>query len=263
MARYTSSVGSSTPSTPNYFYNPSGAFGTCGVRFFTTSGTFTVPSSSVRVRVWGAGGGALGAAGAGGGGAGFAMKTITGLTPGTNVSITVGAFTAGVAGATSSFGSYVSATGGDLGGRSAATCFFANGGIGICGDINCVGGFSCNCTCAGGGGGSANYFGAGGNFCGGACSSTSGAGQCFTTVPLTPGGNGLTGAGSICCVNATASCAYLPWTYLDYYGTGGGGGGLAAGFNGGGWGATSGSGPGSGGSPNPVDCRSGLVIVEF
>lgn len=263
MARFAStSAGSSGGGSPSYFYNPSGTFGTC-VTFYTQSGCFVVPSgiSSVRVRLWGAGGGGATAAGtAGGGGGGFALRTITGLTSGTCIPVTIGAFGPAVVGGTSSFGSFVSATGGSCNGGTAV----AAGGTGLCGDINRCGGSSCNAAGAGnaGGGGSGNYFGNGGCFILGACSGISGAGACFSTVPFSPGGNGLTGVGSICCCNASSANLLAPWTYLDYYGTGPGGGGCACGFNGGGNGARCLC-NGHGGSPNPTDNVSGLVILEF
>lgn len=264
MPRFAStSAGSSGGGTnPAYFFNPSGTFGTC-VTFYTQSGCFIVPNgiSSVRARVWGAGGGAQVINGnlAGGGGGGFALRTITGLTAGTCIPVTVGAFNQSFPGGTSSFGSFVSATGGACNAVGAISL----GGTGVGGDINRCGGFSCNTQgCAAGGGGSGNYFGNGGCFLACAFSGSSGAGACFGTVPCTPGGNGLTGVGSLCCCNASSANLLAPWTYLDYYGTGPGGGGCACGFNGGGNGARCNT-PGFGGSPNPIDNVTGLVIVEF
>ena len=264
FASIDSSSSSGGGGSPSYFYNPSGTFGTC-VTFYTQSGCFVVPTgiTSVRARVWGAGGGGgTTAAGAGGGGGGFALRTITGLTPGTCIPVTIGAFGPGVAGGTSSFGSFVSATGGACNGGTALSL----GGTGLCGDINRCGGCSCNTNgCAAGGGGSGNYFGNGGCFTTNvAPSGISGSGAMFGTVPCSPGGNGLTGVGSICCCNASSASAvlYPTWTYLDYYGTGPGGGGCACGFNGGGNGARC-SCNGFGGSPNPLDNVTGLVIVEF
>ena len=255
----TSAGASSGGGAPAYFFNPSGTFGTC-VTFYTQSGCFIVPAgiSSVRARVWGAGGGAC-TNNAGGGGGGFALRTITGLTPGTCIPVTIGAFNAAAAGGTSSFGSFVSATGGGCNGGTGTS----TGGTGLCGDINRCGGGSVNSFgCANGGGGSGNYFGNGGTFSGVPLPGTSGPGAGFGTTPCTPGGNGLTGVGSICCCNASPANLLAPWTYLDYYGTGPGGGGCACGFNGGGNGARCNC-PGFGGSPNPTDNVSGLVIIEF
>ena len=88
---------------------------------FTSPGssTFTVPAGVTKVRaiVIGAGGGGGHSPGAGSGGAGggFAMGEYT-VTPGQNISVTVGSGgsygTAGSSGSSSSFGSFCSATGG-------------------------------------------------------------------------------------------------------------------------------------------------------
>jgi hypothetical protein len=150
----------SFPQTRNSF---TGVFGTGKVQFFGENGTFIVPAgiTSVRVRVWGNGGeGTRSAAGGGGGGGGFAMKTITGLTAGTSITVTVGQYYD--SGATCSFGSYVSATGG--GNTNSATG--AVGGTGVGGDINNTGGTGAtqnNNSYNGGSGGCASYFGGGGD----------------------------------------------------------------------------------------------------
>lgn len=181
----------------------SGTFGKGLVKSFTTSGTFTVPDgvTSVRVRVWSGGGsGAL--------------------------------YTTGYAGGTSSFGSYVSVTGGAAGRN--ATAF---GGVSTGGDINHTGGSSLGSgttTYGSGGGGAANVFGPGGAANSGG---TSGGGGSPNNIP---GGSGFATS-----VNA-----------LDFIGAGSGGtGGTTtggtAGFNGGGGGGGSGApgwpGGGSGG----------------
>lgn len=137
---------------------------------FTSSGTFTVPTgvTSVAVTVQGGGGGG-GACnggqtsvtyGGGGGGGGRALKYVTGLTPGASVTVTVGAAGGSAqAGGTSSFGAYVSATGGAAGqtvnigqGGSGGA-----GGSGQSGDINVTGGTGgtaqAGWAAAGGGGG--------------------------------------------------------------------------------------------------------------
>lgn len=130
-------------------------FGT-GVQSFTTSGTFVVPNgvTQVEVEVWGGGAGsyasvANGPSGGGSGG-GYARKRITGLTAGQSIAVTVGqggsgGTTAGGAatpGMTSSFGPYVSATGGSLnylatvtGPQNGAT----PSGLGVGGDVNLPG----------------------------------------------------------------------------------------------------------------------------
>lgn len=93
---------------------------------FGSSGTFTVPAgvTKVIVSVWAGGGGGQGARNPGFGGngstGGFGKALITGLTPGATISVTVGSGgnggnavgTVGASGGTSSFGSYISCTGG-------------------------------------------------------------------------------------------------------------------------------------------------------
>jgi hypothetical protein len=125
-----------------------------------TSGTntFTVPTgvTAVNVIVIGGGGGGGGAgtvgcstgAGGGGGGGGFSQRWVTGLTPGSTVTATVGAGgTAGTGpggsggtGGTSSFGAHASATGGagGTGGNGAVGTTGANG-TGSSGNINIPG----------------------------------------------------------------------------------------------------------------------------
>jgi hypothetical protein len=103
---------------------------------FTASGTYTVPAKYVAntLKVTAVGGGAGGAGagtiygGGGGGGGGLVTSYPQGLSPGDNVTVTVGAGTAGTAstttaitganannGGSSSFGVYASATGGEGG----------------------------------------------------------------------------------------------------------------------------------------------------
>jgi hypothetical protein len=127
-----------------------------GVQTFITSSTFIVPSgvTQVEVEVWGGGAGSYasiaGVSSGGGSGGGYARKRVTGILPGQTVSVTVGAggaagLTSGTsptAGATSSFGTYVSATGGTLNllanwasPQNGAT----PGGIGVNGDVNIMG----------------------------------------------------------------------------------------------------------------------------
>ena len=117
-------------------YNPiSGIYGNAEVEYFFESGNFIVPLNvaRIRVRLWG-GGGTVG-----GGGGGFAMKEIQ-VNSGDIIPVTVGRGGYGSAvatrdGQTSSFGSYVSATGGLSYNTSTI-----NEGTGIGGDINYDGG---------------------------------------------------------------------------------------------------------------------------
>jgi len=98
-------------------------------QIFTSSGTWTVPTGVTQAKViaigggGGGGGGSSGAnsAGAGGGGGGYADANVTGLTPGANITITVGA--AGTSGA-------VNTTGGTGGNSSFSTTVVAGGGAG-------------------------------------------------------------------------------------------------------------------------------------
>lgn len=171
-----------------------------------TSGTntFTVPTgvTALKVTVIGGGGGGGGAraiacstgAGGGGGGAGMAIRWITGLTPGSTITATVGAGgtagastpTAGGSGGTSSFGAYASATGGSGGAAGNETSGTAGGhGTGSSGNINLPGSrpFSGNST----NGGQANIY------------SLGGITQVYSTqVGPSPSGYGAGGGGATC-----------------------------------------------------------------
>ena len=127
-----------------------------GVQTFTSSGTFTVPPGvfQAEVELWGGGSGSFasvsGGPSGGGSGGGYARKRITNLTPGQQISVTVGtggsagttSGTAPTAGGTSSFGSLVSATGGGLN-YLATVSQPQNGatppGTGVGGDVNIFG----------------------------------------------------------------------------------------------------------------------------
>ncbi|WP_271024999.1 hypothetical protein [Rhizobium sp. RCAM05973] len=127
-------------------------------QIFTSSGSFTPPTgvTKVKVSVWGSGGGsggtfASGSGSQGGGGGGFAQGIIP-VTPGTGVTVTIGAGgaaglgtstpTAGGNGGTSSFGASISATGG-AGGIAAnavvVSSVVAAGGTGSGGDLQVSG----------------------------------------------------------------------------------------------------------------------------
>ena len=127
------------------------AFQVHGAQSFTTSGTFTVPVgvTTVQAEGWSGAGGSGGAtqnnAGSGGGAGAYSKKTITGLTPGATITVTIGAGgTAGATaggnggnGGTTSFGAYFTCTGGSGGpGNSSAG---ASGGGASGGDLNIAG----------------------------------------------------------------------------------------------------------------------------
>jgi hypothetical protein len=127
-----------------------------GVQSFSASGTFTVPTgvTQVEVELWGGGSGSFastaGAASGGGSGGGYAKKRISGLAPGQQISVTIGAGgnagsvggASATSGGTSTFGSLVSATGGSLNYLASATSP-QNGatppGVGVGGDVNLTG----------------------------------------------------------------------------------------------------------------------------
>ncbi len=125
-----------------------------GVQTFGQSGTFAVPNgvTQVEVEVWGGGSGSFasvsGIPSGGGGGGGYGRKRVTGLTAGTQIGVTVGAGGAGgtsgsnpTPGGSSSFGSFVTATGGGLNPLAslASPQNGAPGGGGSGGDFNAGG----------------------------------------------------------------------------------------------------------------------------
>lgn len=242
--------------------NPvSGVFGTGKVKIFPTSATFTVPSgiTSVRVRVWGAGGDSGSEyQSAGGGGGGFALKTINNLIPGSSITVTVGK-------GSCSFGSYVSATAGSTGANYYSGQYNL-GGTGIGGDFNATGGSSAR---NGGGGGSASIFGNGGSS--GGPSAIPGASGAGGSGSYSQAANGISGTGGSYLASNSGASSGMPTAGLmgsiDFIGTGGGGATNQCGINGGGGGANAhggfpGGGGGGGGSGNGQGA-SGLVIVEW
>jgi hypothetical protein len=141
------------------------------VQVFNASGTFIVPNgvTTLQAHVIGGGGGAgyhSTMPGGGGGAGGSAVGIVTGLMPGQSIPVTVGAGGAGLPtpangnnGQTSSFGSYVAATGGGGGGGGTATQFAmagGAGGIGVGGQYNFGGSMGTDSivvACRGGDGG--------------------------------------------------------------------------------------------------------------
>lgn len=129
--------------------------GFASAQCFTTSGLFTVPPTVTRAKVTVIGGGGAGGThatlpGGGGGAGGQAQLWLSGLVGGTPIAVTVGAGGTpsggngnGGNGQPSSFGSYVSATGGVGGGGGSGTLTPAGGvgGTGVGGAVNLAGSF--------------------------------------------------------------------------------------------------------------------------
>ncbi len=130
------------------------------MQVFATSGAFVVPNGVSMARVTVIGGGGAGGThstlpGGGGGAGGRAMGIVTGLIPGSTIAVTVGAGglasatpAAGGPGGTSSFGTFLSATGGSGGGGGTASQPNAGGagGVGVGGEVNEGGSFGTDCV---------------------------------------------------------------------------------------------------------------------
>lgn len=174
---------------------------------FGSSGTFTVPSGVHRVRVicTGGGGAGSGTTTSGGGGGGSAGQTAIGwydVTPGSAITVTVGAGGAaaagdGGAGGTSSFGAHCSAPGG-VGGISATGSGGRSSSAATGGAVNLWGGDGGDGTSGSasglmGGAGGASYWGGGGRM-----ATISGGGGLSGRAPGSGGGGayaaGVTGA---------------------------------------------------------------------
>jgi hypothetical protein len=228
----------------------------------TRTVTWTVPSgiTTVRVRVWGAGGASFYNGGYySGAGGGFAIKTITGLTPGTNITVTIGDGGSGGSnpgtGGTSSFGAYVSATGG----RNAGSGGSVFGGLGSGGDVNMYG---CGPYGSTNGGHVGNLF---MPFSG----TTNDYGGIFSISPMSTPANGLDKIGTgylfglpttnaIFGASNQGSVTSVPAPNASYFGNGVGGGAQS--------GTYYGTFPGGGGglwSSNAISGGAGLVIVEY
>lgn len=179
------------------------SFGQTTTQTFTASGTFTVPAgvNKVTVKAWGGGGGGGGVesggtsnkSGGGGGGGAFVLNNSVTVTPGANVTVTVGTGGTGTVnqnggtGGSSTFGSAVPVTapGGQGGirgiGGGDVTGAGGTGGSGT--HDGGTGATAPSATESGGGGGGAGETGAGGS----TTSATAGAGGA--------GGGGAGGAG--------------------------------------------------------------------
>ena len=170
-----------------------------GVLTFTGSGSFMVPMgvTQIEVEVWGGGSGSWASTSSigsgGGGGGGYARKRISGLSPGQTISVTVGVGGVGgttsggspSGGASSSFGPYVSATGGSLNpfANSGSPQNGGGSGAGVNGDINLTGSA-----------GQSAFLSAGGLGGGAPMSGSQGSGT-IGNVGIFPGG-GASGAGT-------------------------------------------------------------------
>ena len=145
--------------------------------FWSPAGTYTwtVPAGVTRIKVictgggGASGGGSLTASGGGGGAGGTAIAVVSGLTPGSSITVTVGAGGTGTTGnggngGSSSFGSYCS-VGGGYGGQFFVVVAGGSGGGGASGDYGFYGGYGnegSGTASTPGGSGGASFWGSGG-----------------------------------------------------------------------------------------------------
>ena len=169
-----------------FFFNLSTVLGQTTSQTFNATSTFTVPEgvTTLTIEAWGGGGGGsnrAGAAGGGGGGA-YTRGILTGLIPGSILTVTVG--TGGAAGANGNNSSVLGVQAN--GGNSTNT---RNGGAG--GAASAVGGIVV-ASYAGGNGGNARASSGGGNNEGGG----GGGGSAFNNIAGNAGGNATATGGT-------------------------------------------------------------------
>jgi len=137
---------------------------------FNESGTYNIPSDVTRIFVMLTGGGGAGSGYSESGGAGgYAERLLTPAQVGSSVSVTIGLGSvdyatysaAAGAGGTTSFGSLLSATGGNGGNQTDRHCG-GIGGSGSGGDLNIIGGGGSGHIYYGVGNAGASFFGGGG-----------------------------------------------------------------------------------------------------
>lgn len=167
---------------------PSLIFAQVGTQIFTTSGTFIVPQgiTTLTVIAIGAGGSGGGNGSGGGGGGGCSRGTIT-VTPGSSIPVTIGSPGVSPAVGTTSFSSFLGATGG-ANGVQVSNPNIGGGGAGGSG----WGGNLGNWQGGAGGGGYYTYFGGGGGGAAGPGGNGSAGGNTitWTGICMTPGGAG-------------------------------------------------------------------------
>lgn len=171
--QFLQSNGSAAPSWANVITAPN-------MRVITTTGSFTIPAATLKVTCVGGGGNGGSSASTnspgsgGGGGGGTSIAIVDGLTVGSSLTVTVGGATQ-----TSSFGTYVSSTGGSSGVNNGAGGSGGNGtttsSANVTYFINIPGGIGSNPSSVGGLGGSSLLgFGGRGGLAGSSGSGSSG-----------------------------------------------------------------------------------------